>query len=182
MRQDLIQRTFNWNAKRYDRVFNLPLTTNLLFEEWEEWLNAEKDVDLCDAMIDTAFVAYGAIWKTNDVPNYEQAEGLVNSIIEISGMIPGYVIPCYILAMKENNGITIATKLLVIAMLCACQLSLMGLTDDEIARCYEVVCDSNDSKTIVKTASDVKANINKGEFFIPPEPRLQEILDGREFS
>jgi predicted HAD superfamily Cof-like phosphohydrolase len=53
----------------------------------------------------------------------------------------------------------------------------LGLNSEQIEAAINVVCDSNDSKTAKATASHIKANIDKGEGFIRPEPRLQEILD-----
>lgn len=55
----------------------------------------------------------------------------------------------------------------------------LGLSDEQIRQAIHAVCDSNDSKSVTKTASHVKANIDKGKDFIRPEPRLQEILDAR---
>ena len=55
----------------------------------------------------------------------------------------------------------------------------MGLTPEQIERAIHVVCTSNDSKTAAKTPSHIKANIDKGEGFIAPEPQLQEILNER---
>lgn len=56
----------------------------------------------------------------------------------------------------------------------------MGLNARQIDAAIHVVCDSNDSKPAKKTPSHIKANIDKGAEFIPPEPRLQEILDARQ--
>ena len=53
----------------------------------------------------------------------------------------------------------------------------LGLTKWHINEAIQVVCDANDSKTVRKTAAHLKANIYKGDFFVPPEPALQEILD-----
>ncbi len=55
----------------------------------------------------------------------------------------------------------------------------MGLTTSEIEQAMSVVCDSNDSKSAAKSLSHIKSSIIKGVDFIPPEPRLQEILNGR---
>ena len=52
----------------------------------------------------------------------------------------------------------------------------LGLSAQQINEAILVVCDSNDSKTVVKTPSHIKTNINKGASFIPPEPRLAAIL------
>lgn len=55
----------------------------------------------------------------------------------------------------------------------------MGLSSEQISEAIYAVCDANDTKSIVKTPSHIKTNINKGEYFIPPEKRLQEILNER---
>ena len=55
----------------------------------------------------------------------------------------------------------------------------MGLTPYEIDQAIDVVCDANATKDIDKVPPYIKANIDKGDGFIAPEPRLQEILDGR---
>ena len=55
----------------------------------------------------------------------------------------------------------------------------MGLTDDQIAMAIHAVCDANATKDIAKTPSYIKTNINKGKGFVPPEPKLQELLDAR---
>jgi len=53
----------------------------------------------------------------------------------------------------------------------------MGLSELQIYKAIHAVCDANDSKTVVKTKAHVKANVDKGVDFMPPETRLQEILD-----
>jgi hypothetical protein len=55
----------------------------------------------------------------------------------------------------------------------------MGLTKNQIVTAINIVCDSNDTKSISKTASNVKANINKGVNYQPPEPQLEALLDER---
>jgi hypothetical protein len=53
----------------------------------------------------------------------------------------------------------------------------MGLTQLQCEYAMNIVCDSNDTKPAKKTASDVKANVDKGNRFVAPEPRLQKLLD-----
>lgn len=55
----------------------------------------------------------------------------------------------------------------------------LGLTDQQIVDAIHAVCDANDTKSITKTPSHIKANTTKGPDFVPPEARLQEILDER---
>jgi len=53
----------------------------------------------------------------------------------------------------------------------------MGLSPGSIHDAIHAVCDANDTKSVTKTHSAVKANVDKGPRFIPPEADLQEILD-----
>ena len=55
----------------------------------------------------------------------------------------------------------------------------LGLSSTQIEAAILVVCDANDTKTASKTASHIKASIDKGAGFIAPETRLQEVLDAR---
>jgi predicted HAD superfamily Cof-like phosphohydrolase len=53
----------------------------------------------------------------------------------------------------------------------------LGLPPEGIIKAIHIVCDSNDSKSIQRTAPDVKANgRDKGSTFIPPEPALRALL------
>jgi len=113
----MISRIINWNKARYPQKFVKNLQMQLLVEEVEEFIYANKEIDELDALIDIVYVAIGAMWK-------------------------------------------------------------LGLSAGEITKAIHIVCDSNDSKVVVQTAPHIKANIAKGPEFIPPEPRLQEILDG----
>lgn len=117
--KDIINRVINWNSERYDQEFDHRLTRNLLKEETLEFEESVNDVDRLDALVDTIYVALGAMWK-------------------------------------------------------------LGLNDKQIQAAILAVCDANDTKLAAKTASNIKASIDKGVGFIPPEARLQEILNERQ--
>jgi hypothetical protein len=55
----------------------------------------------------------------------------------------------------------------------------LGLNNQQIEAAILAVCDANDTKLAAKTASNIKASIDKGVGFIPPETKLQEILNER---
>jgi len=55
----------------------------------------------------------------------------------------------------------------------------LGLSELDIYKAIHAVCDANATKSVTKTPSHIKANTTKGEDFVPPEARLQEILDER---
>ena len=56
----------------------------------------------------------------------------------------------------------------------------LGLNENQIVAAIQIVCDSNNSKAHIKTDPTIKANIDKGITFNPPEKRLKELLDGRK--
>lgn len=53
----------------------------------------------------------------------------------------------------------------------------LGLDHQRIEEAIHIVCDANDSKSVAKTDPHIKANINKGPNFVPPEQRLLELLN-----
>lgn len=59
----IIERVIHWNSERYDQEFDHRLTRNLLREETLEFEAAVKEVDRLDALVDTIYVAIGAMWK-----------------------------------------------------------------------------------------------------------------------
>lgn len=184
MTPELVLRPFIWNERRYDRVYNNNLTTNLLYEEFNEWIESTTDVDLLDALMDIQFVALGGIWKLNmTAEQMEEAQDnalhLALQVLNISGVQPGFVIQALIVDMMTAQANDLATNLFTIQFLCEAQAKVMGLSPEQVDKAFEIVCDSNDSKTIAKTDPNVKANIDKGDYFVAPEPRLQEVLNGR---
>jgi len=183
MTPELAVRPFVWNERRYERVFNLPLAVNLLTEEWTEWLEANERVDMLDGLMDVQFVALGAVWKLNMTAEQmtkaqDDAMPIVYGVLDVRGLQPGFTIMSFIADLTYGANDT-AVNLFAIQMLCEVQAKMMGLTQEQVDRAFEVVCDANDSKTIAKTDPSVKANIDKGEFFVAPEARLQEILNER---
>lgn len=177
------KRVSEWNARRYDRVYNKDLAISLLTEELNEYYDAKKLVDRLDALCDTVYVAMGILWKLDlDVETITAAEK--EAYEQVTNMLVGHdVEPVYLAAAvlmqykcESDYPVTLAAHTLI--TLCMTQMSFMGLKTAEILEALLIVCDSNDSKSVKKTASDVKANGNdKGAFFIAPEPRLQAILD-----
>lgn len=55
----------------------------------------------------------------------------------------------------------------------------MGLSTEQVRKAIIIVCDSNDTKAVKKTASHIKANVDKGPDYVRPEARLQELLNER---
>jgi len=167
---EITQRIADWNAKRYEREYSHSLTVDLLREEYEEWITAVEDVDKLDALCDLIFVAIGAIWKLGDEP----------AATEVLGPPPkyhGYAIGMMIDILENELDVEPLGLLAAIADLAVYEMiNGLHLDDEQVERAILTVCDSNDTKSIVKTDSNVKANLDKGPYFRPPEAKLQEIL------
>lgn len=179
------QRVCTWNKLRYDREFNRELLVALLKEEFEEWVDATEDVDRLDGLMDVIYVAMGGLWKLDlteeqmgqaHEAGYNGCKALADASEDAN---IGYFIAPYIYGMKNQNSTEdSAGSCFAIIYLAIGQACSMGLTLKQVYEALNIVCDSNASKSVKKTASDVKANGNdKGEFFRPPEPRLRALLE-----
>lgn len=160
MMQTVIKRIIAWNAARYDQVYNQELTQALLDEEAAEVDIAESEENLLKELMDVAYVGIGAMWK------YGLEEHQILAALDPS--IPtqfGEVITA--LADITNCMLDNAVRDL-------------ELSQEQVVRALLAVCDSNDTKTIKKTAPDVKANVVKGEFYRPAEPACKKILEERQ--
>lgn len=176
-----IERIVAWNAKRYEQEYNAELTHSLLVEEYQEWASSDSDVinelkELCDIF----FVATGASWKLGGFDNEElqEAEAFANSIGELvpsiwPGVVIGGLIDQHAMGMVPVPGYWLNC----IANLAVLQMTCLGLNPEQCQAAILAVCDSNDTKTVKKTASDVKANIDKGPYYRPAEPALRKILE-----
>jgi len=177
----MYNRVAAWNAARYPQEHNDALSLSLLNEEFTEYTEAKRAVDKLDALCDMTFVALGMLWKL-DPQEHEQAEAIEEAIKNVETIAnneffePAYFIPSVLAkyAASTLRGVDVAHYVL---LLCYLQMTHMGLAEAEIEEAILIVCDSNDSKVIKETAPDVKANIDKGADFTPPEPRLQILLD-----
>lgn len=178
-------RVAKWNSLRYAQEYNHALQTALATEEYSETVEAKTDVERLDGHIDQIYVALGGMWKTAIVE--EDAFAVLeasDSYLRILSANFSYEavnqeIAVMIDAISQCPDVNVLACLLAnIANYNYIALNKLGYTDEEAILAAEIVCDSNDSKSIKKTASDVKANDgDKGALFIDPTPRLQTIVD-----
>ncbi len=184
---NIFERVSNWNEARYPQVYNWNLQLQLLTEEFvEEFMEATTEVDKLDALCDMSFVALGGLWKAKLHPQefehvdkeiYKQLLGC-ETIADLCQMMANY------LANYEKKGAdksfednyVINTAAYIFADLV---MNTMELDTPRKIIALSIVCDSNDSKAVKRTAPGVKANIDKGAGFVPPEARLQALLDTR---
>jgi len=174
----VFERVAKWNSLRYDQVYDVNLTLELLSEEFGEWLDADEEVDRLDALCDLVYVALGAIWKEGSPPKEEdtkQALKVSHNLLCATELDPILHVGAVLMAYDRGSLTTLATLHTIIA-LAITQMQGMGLDFEDTIAAMLIVCDANDSKSIQKTEPNVKANVVKGDFFRSPEPRLKELL------
>lgn len=178
----IFERVSTWNSKRYDRKYDHNLSVDLLKEELQEFFDANTLVDQLDALCDMTYVAIGILWKI-DVDNEtlefnaEESHNQVNKLLTTNTLEPIYLIASVLAQYEHDNEYPTALAAQMVVTLCMTQMSAMGLDQVESFMALVVVCDSNDSKSIKKTASHIKANDgDKGPYFVAPEPKLLAII------
>lgn len=182
---EVYERVAKWNAARYDRIYNHELSCKILYEEIQEFFEAEcSQVDELDALCDIVYVCFGIIWKFNaDDHVLQQAETdaaeLVDKLLAIPEILPVFHISAMFQVLQYDIDMPVPQAALAIIMLAMTQMDVYGLrTMEQKLRAVNIVCDSNDTKSIVKAKPDEKANAgNKGAYFTAPEPRLQGLLN-----
>lgn len=175
-----------WNAERYDRVYNKELAVALLSEELTEYFTANNEVEALDGLVDTAYVAFGIIWKLNVTDEelqqamykaYDFAEALPSNMLTYAA----YAAASVTALQYSAPALQMACNIIVLCMLEA-QDTLRVSFENWVEACF-IVCDSNDSKVVMKVDSAVKANAgNKGSNFIDPKPFLAKLLAKRKLK
>lgn len=181
---NVFKRVSKWNAKRYDQEYNHKLTVSLLREEYREWCEAKTPVECLDAICDVIYVALGGLWKAKEELDYDVVEHVffkLGELLDVEVAHPMYLLGAYLddaeFTAQDGDSVWLYYCMAVASL----QATEMGLTTEDLITALLVVCDSNDSKSVKKTASDVKANDgDKGVYFTPPEPRLQALLNSLE--
>tara|TARA_R110000824_G_C15233132_1_gene679113 strand:- start:29207 stop:29761 length:555 start_codon:yes stop_codon:yes gene_type:complete len=173
----VFKRVAGWNAKRYDQEYNHELTIKLLKEELSEYVEAGTPVDELDAFCDLTYLAMGGLWKMGVELDALKA---VRALKAVEATLHNGVIlhPMSILSvvLLESHLDAEAAMYKVIGVTQLMMLS-MGFNQSQCEGAMHIVCDANDTKPAKKTASDVKANVDKGSSFVAPEPRLQKLID-----
>ncbi len=185
-RMNIVQKCIAWNAARYDQVLDVELAISLLTEETEELFSANTNIEVLDALGDITFVAIGVLWKANvPVEVIENILGIddinTNALtsIDMRKLYIGY-------SVLSNAAIDLSNTAEEFVAINAALSAIFGIVLPRLissgmeASFYDIVnaiCDSNNTKVIKgKTDPSIKANIDKGENFVPPTKALGEIL------
>lgn len=184
---NIFERVSNWNEARYPQVYNWKLQLSLLTEELEEFLTAETEVDKLDALCDISFVALGGLWKAGLKPCADERidTEVTTCIDECTSATEAVQFLQNTLSNYDKMAVNLTSGdhyLLNTVAFRVAELIMHNEYDLDLHRsiiALSIVCDSNDSKAVKKTDPSIKANIDKGVSFVPPEARLQALLDTR---
>ncbi len=175
-----------WNDRRYPRILNITLLCKLLREELKEWYDSEQEVHQLDAICDIIYVALGGLWKSNTDEQMQHdmqfGHSLCFDLMRANALGPMYLISGVIDAIEHDADFpaTVGAFAIIHLALIEAQTTL-NLSLEQVYEACFIVCDSNDTKSVPKDTVDpsVKANIDKGHFFVAPEPRLNALLEKR---
>ncbi len=173
----VFKRVAGWNAARYDQEYNHELTIKLLKEELSEYIEADTLVDELDAFCDLTYLAMGGLWKMGielDALKAVRALKAVEATFRDGVILHPMSLLSIILLEAHLDAEAAMYNTIGVAQL---MMLSMGFSQYQCEAAMHIVCDSNDTKPAKKTASDVKANVDKGSSFVAPEPRLQKLLD-----
>lgn len=181
MPKHYVDRVCDWNAARYEQVLDVNLAQALLQEETEEFMEAvtAKDaIETLDAIGDIAFVSIGVLWKAgvarmtikklmynlqHNLGKYRSAG--MNAIVKVNKMdaTAGNMLSQLFSTMEDMQG--------------ALEFITNYERRDLFPELVGIICDSNETKAVPNQIVDasVKANINKGENFVPPTKALEEF-------
>ena len=183
----IFERVAKWNEARYPRIYNHELSISLLQEELTEYFEAKSSVDQLDALCDLVFVSMGILWKTNvsmKMLDLDSARSNSQALALLTGhdFEPIHLVAAILIRHKyipDNYSVSLAVQTVV--TFCMTQMALIGLDTTESLDALLVVCECNDSKSVEKVESHIKANgKDKGKNFVSPEYALSIILTSME--
>ena len=180
-----IKRVCDWNAARYPQEVSPALQRALLLEEIDETIDAIRAydgsvaslVEVLDGCGDITFVAIGGLWKHGLTP--EKIYPLVNhgwfaSLPVIRWAKRRTKLITYLKERRDAYAslpYDIVFNLLTLHVVAQAMPISTAYAADEV---LGIICTSNETKTVKRTASDVKANIDKGQGFVPPTEALTD--------
>lgn len=193
----VFERVCAWNAARYEQEFNLELARKLLEEEYaEEWLQdykrlrtsertIESEVKCLDGLADIAYVAMGVCWKAGCTWELlvEAQERVLDLQVVAMEMwpqtAPGFFIGGLIDSFVYDAEVGVYDSMAMIINACMAEaMYTLGLTLPQFEEAMLAVCKSNDSKSVKRVTSDVKANAgDKGPFYVSPVHDLTKIME-----
>ena len=170
-----------WNEARYEREYNAELACSLLNEELDEYNDATDMTGLLDALGDTIYVALGVIWKLNvGAKEFKlaliEASEVVDHLGKIAIVEPIAFARAFVQTIASGKEEAVCCHAIVYS--CLRQMISLGLTTEESVGVVRAICKSNDTKSVKKVSSDIKANCgDKGDMYISPKVAINLIVE-----
>jgi len=172
-------RIIDWNAVRREPIFDYELCEKMLTEEVDELIAAKDHIEVMDAVGDIVFVAVGELWKLGMPLN------VINSIFyeedlrtipysDIISHAPYLVLGGYNTLKSIGQARPLELCLNSVLLTAIPFLRHIGM-DHGFYDVVHAICDSNDTKDIIRVGSNVKSS--KGPNFKPPTERLKVIYE-----
>ena len=177
----IVEKCINWNSTRYEQIYNHALSRELLTEENNELDNAITHIEALDAIGDITFVAIGILWKLGYTK--EMIEGVFNTKLLTATKDELIVAEAIFYATLVNSAISTDIERFMmlkkvthmIFNICIPELitwNMQSLYFDVV----NAICESNNTKEVQgKVDPSIKANIIKGDGFIPPTKQLMKL-------
>ena len=185
----LCNRITNWNKARYERKYNHELFIDMLYEEFDEYTEAITMVDKLDGLADLYFISIGALWKLGVNPySHSLRRGVISTKLEdftdqhieehFIG-IKSQVIKIGYMVSEINQAtqeIDIKEHISTLSLLIIKEALSIGCTVADFRIVINIVCDSNDTKEVLKLRDYDKGTL-KGENFISPIKQLKIVAE-----
>lgn len=176
--RNTVQRVMNWNAARYEQVFNYDLALALLKEETEELFGSDLHQDIMDAVGDITFVSIGIMWKLGF-----NSDTVSKALVHLQKLeyheVGAYTIDTHLALVAQLQNLDevqleqvfsiLHYVVTTLAFVCIPALNDLGLKN-HFFELLNIICDSNDTKSLPseKVDASIKANTSKGKNFVPP--------------
>jgi len=167
---DVIVSICNWNEARYKQEYDHTLTMALLDEEFTEVnaaIAANDLVEILDGLGDMFYVVIGAIWKAGATPQD------IKNLLDDMDRAPVPTISATFNWLKVRQSLS---ALAIVALSAFQSLASQLNSKDAAMDIIRAICKSNNTKVVVKTANDVKANLVKGDDYISPTEDIKQII------
>ena len=171
--ESIIESICNWNSARYEQEFNHDLTCNLLEEELGELgeaYEANDPVAALDGLGDIFYVAIGGLWKHGY--DAKAITNIMDYIYQNTVALPNVAVCVYWYRTEAE-----VSPLASVALAAHDRMAKLLNSQDKALDVVRAICVSNDTKAVKKTASNVKANIDKGTSYVSPTEAITKIWE-----
>jgi hypothetical protein len=173
---NVIGRIIKWNNVRYGQNYDSLLTIKLLEEELEELQNAKTTVEILDACADIIFIAIGAAWKLG--LSILLLETLFYTVkIQNGSDHCRELIFDTLLSLPINISEDIKLLIQSVFSIVIPKLRSILSIKTDFFTLMNIICTSNETKSVHKTPAYKKYLVGKGPNYVPPTEALKNFVN-----